>query len=78
MGFSILLTPIGRYALIIAAVLMIGAYGIHKIKEDAVTEIEVKATEDVLRRTENAINAGDAVDTSPAGVRQPDANRRDE
>lgn len=76
--FSLLFTPLGRYAVLIVIGIMLCMYGIHRIKVAAVAEVEVKATEDVLRRTENAINAGDAVDTSPAGVRQPDANRRDE
>jgi hypothetical protein len=49
-----------------------------KIRSDAIAEVEAAAATDVLRRTENAINAGDAVDVSAAGVRQPDANRRDE
>jgi hypothetical protein len=76
--FSLLFTPLGRYAAIAAVVLSVlfGAY--LKIKSDAVAEVEVKATEDVLRRTENAINAGDAVDVSADGVRKPDAYTRHE
>lgn len=76
--FSLLLTPLGRYAIIAAVGLALLGYGVHKIREEAVAEVEVRATEDVLRRTENAINAGDAVNTSPDGVRRPDAYRRDE
>ena len=75
--FSFLLTPIGRYIAIgalIAAVLG-GVY--IKIREDAMAEIEAKATADAIRRMENAIRAGDAVNTSPDKLRQSDGHSRD-
>ena len=44
---------------------------------DAIAEIEAAAQADALRRTKNAVNAGDAVDTSPDKLRQSDGNARD-
>jgi len=75
--FSFFFTPLGRYVALAMLAIALTSYGIHIIREGAVAEIEVKATEDVLRRTENAINAGDAVDVSADGVRKPDAYSRD-
>jgi hypothetical protein len=77
MVFSLLLSPIGRYlAILVAAVVVLS--GIYmRIRADAIAEVEAAATSDVLRRTENAIHASDALDTSDAGVRKPDSNRRD-
>lgn len=76
--FSLLLSPLGRYLLLGVAIVMValGIYG--KIRADAVAEVEAAAVSDVLRRTENAVKAGDAVDVSADGVRRPDAYRRDE
>jgi hypothetical protein len=50
---------------------------IYKIRADAVADIEAAAVSDALRRTQNAIRAGDAVDVSPDRVRDPDRNKRD-
>ena len=76
--FSLLFTPIGRYlALAVAAVVILsGMY--FKIRADAIAEVEAAATADAMRRMEHAISAGDSIDTSAAGVRKPDSNRRDE
>ena len=52
-----------------------GAYW--KIRADAVAEIEAAAQADVLRRTQNALTAGDAIGTSPDKLRQSDGNARD-
>ncbi|CAB4127593.1 hypothetical protein UFOVP95_30 [uncultured Caudovirales phage] len=75
--FSLLFTPLGRYLAMafVAVVVLSGVY--FKIRADAIAEVEAKATADALRRVENAINAGDAVDTSPDGVRKSDGFRRD-
>ena len=75
--FSLLFTPLGRYAIIGGLVIMT-AFGVYmKIRSDAVAEIEAKATSDALRRTQDAIRAGDAVDTSPDGLLKSDGHRRD-
>ena len=75
--FSLLFTPIGRYAAIavVIALTLTGVY--YKIRRDAVAEIEAAATADVLRRTRNAVDAADALDLSPDRVREPDQHRRD-
>jgi high-affinity K+ transport system ATPase subunit B len=74
---SLLFTPLGRYA-IIGIVVVMALFGVYlKIRSDAVAEIEAKATSDVLRRTQDAIRAGDAVDTSPDRLLQSDGHRRD-
>ena len=75
--FSLLFTPLGRYLILGAAIVVValGIYG--KIRADAVAEIEAAAVSDALRRTQNAVRAGDAVDISPDRVREPDGNRRD-
>ena len=75
--FSLLFTPLGRYAImgVIIVMTLTGVY--YKIRRDAVAEIEAAATADVLRRTRNAVDAADALDLSPDRVRNPDQHRRD-
>ena len=75
--FSLLFTPLGRYAVMafIAIAVLSGVY--YKIRRDAVAEIEAAATADVLRRTRNAVGASDALDLSPDRVRDADQHRRD-
>jgi len=75
--FSLLLSPLGRYAMIGFVVMMALAGVYYKIRADAVREVEAAATADVLRRTQDAIRAGDAVNVSPDRVRQSDGHRRD-
>ena len=52
-----------------------GAYW--KIRADAVAEIEAAATADAIRRMENAVRAGDAIDVSPDGLLKSDGHKRD-
>ena len=75
--FSLLFTPLGRYIIIGGVVLfaLIGAYV--KIRSDAIAEIEAKATADALGRVQDAVRAGDAVDTSSSGLLKNDGHRRD-
>lgn len=75
--FSLLFTPVGRYAImgVIIVMTLTGVY--YKIRRDAVAEIEAAATADVLRRTRNAVDAADALDLSPDRVREPDKHCRD-
>jgi len=75
--FSLLFTPLGRYAIMafIAITVLSGVY--YKIRADAVAQVEAAATADVLRRTRNAVGASDALDLSPDRVRDPDQHRRD-
>lgn len=75
--FSLLFTPLGRYA-IIAIICLMALGGVYmKIRHDSVAEIELKASIDALRRTQDAIRAGDAVDISPDRVRESDGHKRD-
>jgi high-affinity K+ transport system ATPase subunit B len=75
--FSLLFTPIGRYAIIAMLVLGLTGCVYLKIRADAVAEVKAAATADVLRRTQNAVGASDALDLSPDRVRDPDQHRRD-
>ena len=75
--FSFFLTPIGRYGILIMVGISLCMYGIHRIKEQAVAEAEAAAIADALRRTNRAVNAGDAIDTSPERVRDSDGHKRD-
>ena len=75
--FSLLFTPVGRYA-IIAAIVVLTLSGVYfKIRSDAIAEVEAKAIADVLRRTQDAVRAGDAIDVSPDGLLKSDGHRRD-
>lgn len=77
MVFSLLLSPLGRY-LAAAVAIVVALSGVYfKIRADAIAEVEAAATADVLRRTQNAIRAGDAVDVSGDRVRESDGHRRD-
>jgi hypothetical protein len=75
--FSFLLSPLGRYIILGVSIVMIalGIYG--KIRADAIAQVQAQATSDALRRTQDAIRAGDAVDTSPSGLLKSDGHRRD-
>ena len=74
---AFLLTPIGRYVAIaiIVVVALTGVY--YKIRADAIAELEAAAQADVLRRTQNAIHAGDSVVDDPAKLRERDKHQRD-
>ena len=74
---AFLFSPIGRYVAIGLVVFMAASGIYYKIRADAIAEIEAAAQADALRRTKNAVNAGDAVDTSPDKLRQSDGNARD-
>lgn len=75
--FSLLFTPMGRYLLIggLVFAVIIGAYV--KIKSDAVAELEAAAMADALKRTSDAIRAGDSVRVDGERLRDPDRNQRD-
>ena len=75
--FSLLFTPVGRYAIIAMLVIGLTSCVYLKIRADAAAEVKAAATADVLRRTQNAIGASDALDLSLDRVRDPDKHRRD-
>jgi hypothetical protein len=74
---ALLFTPIGRYAMIAVAVVVVLGGVYVKIRADAVAEIEAAATTDALRRVQDAVRAGDNVDVSPERLLQSDGHRRD-
>ena len=73
------LTPIGRYVAI-AAIVIVALFGVYyKISSDAVSAYQAKETAQSLERVDEAIKAGDrvdAIDSSPDGLRSPDAFER--
>ena len=74
---AFLFPPIGRYVAI-GIIVFMAASGIYwKIRADAIAEIEAAATADAIRRMQNAVNAGDAVNLTPDKLRQSDGNARD-
>jgi hypothetical protein len=74
---ALLFLPLGRYLVIGGLIAMVLGGIYFKIRSDAVAEIEAAATVDALRRMEDAVRAGDAIDLSPDRVRDPDRNNRD-
>ena len=74
--FSLFFTPIGRYLAVGAAILIVLSGVYFKIRADAVAEVEAAAVADALKRTQNAINAGSAVDVRPERLRDDDSNER--
>ena len=74
--FSLLFTPVGRYLAMAAAVVVVLGGIYFKIRADAIAEVEAAAMADVLRRTQNAVTAGDAVDVTPDGLIKSDWHRR--
>jgi len=72
-----LFSPLGRYILI-GGVLIVALGGVYvKIRSDAINEIKAQATADALKRTQDAIAAGDAAAVSPDRLLQDDGHRRD-
>ena len=76
MVFSLLFTPLGRYAIIAAIVVLTLSSVYFKIRSDAIAEVEAAAVADALRRTQNAINSSSAVDVRPDRLRDDDPNER--
>lgn len=74
---AFLFTPIAKY-LIIALVTLAVCGGLYwKIRSDGASDVVIQATSDALQRTQDAIRAGDSIDTSPDGLRKSDGYRRD-
>lgn len=74
---AFLLTPLGRYGAIIMLVIALCMYGIHSIKEGAIAQMELQATQETIRRTNEAISAGDHANVAPGRLRDHDTNERD-
>ena len=74
---ALLFTPIGRYAMIAVAVVVVLGGVYVKIRADAVAEIEAAATTDALRRVQDAVTAGDNAAISSERLLDTDGHRRD-
>jgi len=74
---ALLFSPLGRYLLIGGILLAVLTGGYFKIRSDAQAEIEAEAQADALRRMQDAVRAGDAIDINPDRLREPDRNARD-
>lgn len=74
---TFIFSPIGRTIAIVFAILLVVGMIYMRGRSDATASAEASATTDALRRTENAIRAGDSVDVTSGGLRNDDGNRRD-
>jgi hypothetical protein len=72
-----LLTPIGKYLIIAIAAAIVGGGLYLKVRSGGASDVIIKGTQDILKRTQDAIRAGNSVDTSDGGLRKPDSYNRD-
>lgn len=74
---SLFFTPLGRYITIGGGILFI-LFGVYlKIRVDAVADMKARAQADILERTQNALDAANAVDLNLERLRDTDGHRRD-
>lgn len=74
---GLLFSPLGRYILI-GGLVIVALGGVYvKIRSDAINEVKAQATSDALKRTQDAIAAGDNAAVSPDRLLQNDGHRRD-
>lgn len=72
-----ILSPIGRYVAAFAVVAAILGYVYVDIRSDAISKTIALSDKDALRRTQDAISAGDSVDRDPERLLESDGHRRD-
>lgn len=70
-------SPIMRWAGAILGILGAIAMVYGRGRRDAKQKIEAENNADILKRTQDAISAGDAVSRDPSRVRENDGYRRD-
>jgi len=72
-----LLSPIGRWLAAAGGIVLtiLTIYG--KGRRDARQKLEAKNNEDILRRTQDALAAGDSISRDPSKLREDDGYRRD-
>jgi hypothetical protein len=75
--WSYLISPIGRYLIAAGIVFMVLGAVYVKIRHDAISETIALSDKEALRRTQDAIAAGDSVDVSPERLLEDDGHRRD-
>ena len=74
---TFMFSPLGR-TIGVALAILIGIGAVYmRGRSDATAGAEAAATSDALRRTENAIRAGNSIDVTPDGLRDNDGKRRD-
>lgn len=71
------LSPVGLYLAVGSAILVALFAAYVKIGSDAVSGIVAESTKDALRRTQDAITAGDAAAIDPERLLENDGNRRE-
>ncbi len=69
--------PIGRWVVLAVLALVAVWMAVHSIQEAAIRNASSTAIEDANKRLQDAVRNGDAVDTSPGKLRQPDPHCRD-
>jgi hypothetical protein len=74
---AFLLTPIGRYIAIGITLLIVISGAYLKVRSDIEAEMEAEAAQEIIRRTNEAVRAGDHIDVSPDGLRHHDRFERD-
>lgn len=75
--WSYLTSPIGRYLAFGSALVMALVSVYVKIRSDAVSDATAAATKDSLKRTQDAIAAGDSAAIDPERLLEDDGHRRD-
>jgi len=73
----LLFSPLGRYAMIAIALVVVLSGVYVKIRSDAVSDYEAQVMSDILKRTQHAIDAGDSAAVSPDRLLESDGHRRD-
>jgi hypothetical protein len=75
--WSYLISPVGRYLAVAALAMMVLGTVYVKIRSDAISETIALSDKEALRRTQDAIAAGDSVDVSPERLLEDDGHRRE-
>lgn len=74
---ALILSPLARYIMLGCLVLMlIGSFYV-KIRSDAIEAEQARLTSDALKRTQDAITAGDNAAVTPDRLLEDDGHRRD-
>jgi len=72
-----LIGPIGRWVVLAVVGLIAVWFVVHSIQESAIQGAANQAVQDANKRLQDAVRNGDAVDTSPDKLRQPNPHCRD-
>lgn len=72
-----LIGPIGRWVVLAVVAVIAVWFVVHSIQESAIQGAANQAVQDANKRLQDAVRNGDAVDTSPDKLRQPNPHCRD-